>query len=549
MAQIVGSGARVAGRRAERLVLRLLGVTRARPDYTISPVRVPMRDGVELAADLYRPSTEPLGTLLVRGPYGRSLPFSLLMARIFAARGYRVLFVSSRGTFGSGGEFDPMRDEAADGQDVVAWMREQPWFSGTFGTLGGSYLGHTQWALLADPPPELAAAVISVGPHDFSRHAWGTGAFNLDLLEWSDGIAHQEEARGLRAAVHRARSRGRLRPVLDALPLADAAEAHFAGGAPWYRHRVTRPDLTDPYWKPMQHAAALERTSVPVLLISGWQDLFLDQTVEQYTRLHERGVDVALTIGPWTHIQVMSKGARTTTAQTLDWLDEHIAGRGGRRRPAPVRIHVTGAGQWRDLPAWPPPGTAQTLHLHHGGDLLASAPAGDAASTFTFDPADPTPTFGGPILAGGGMVDDGRLAARPDVLAFTSDPLEHDLEVLGGPEVELAHSTDNPHADLFVRLSEVDAKGRSRNVTEAYQRLAPDREPGPVRLALRHTAHRFRAGHRLRLLVAGGSHPQFARNLGTGENPGTGSTLKPATHTIRHGDGEPSRLVLPVAGN
>jgi uncharacterized protein len=189
-----------AARQVERLVLRLLGVTGARTDYAVTPVRVPMRDGVELAADLYRPATEPVGTLLVRGPYGRSLPFSLFMARAFAARGYQVLFVSSRGTFGSGGEFDPMRTEAADGQDVVSWMREQPWFTGTFGTLGGSYLGHTQWALLADPPPELVAAVISVGPHDFSRHAWGTGAFNLDLLEWSAMIAHQEDARGCCAA-------------------------------------------------------------------------------------------------------------------------------------------------------------------------------------------------------------------------------------------------------------------------------------------------------------------------------------------------------------
>ncbi|XVQ06915.1 CocE/NonD family hydrolase C-terminal non-catalytic domain-containing protein [Spirillospora sp. CA-255316] len=101
--------------------------------------------------------------------------------------------------------------------------------------------------------------------------------------------------------------------------------------------------------------------------------------------------------------------------------------------------------------------------------------------------------------------------------------------------------------DLFVRLSDVDGKGRSRNVTEAYVRLAPDREPGSIRLALRHTAHRFRAGHRVRLLIAGGSHPQFARNLGTGENPGTGSTLKPATHTIHHGDSASSRLMLPVA--
>jgi putative CocE/NonD family hydrolase len=208
-----------------------------------------------------------------------------------------------------------------------------------------------------------------------------------------------------------------------------------------------------------------------------------------------------------------------------------------------VRVHVTGAGRWRDLPTWPPRSTAQTLHLLPESALRDTPPPAGADATFTFDPATPTPTVGGPVLNGGGTVDDSTLAVRPDVFAFTGDPLTRDLEVLGAPEVVLGHSTDNPHADLFVRLSDVDEKGVSHNVTEAYRRLDPERGPEPIRLALRDTAHRFRAGHRLRLLVAGGSHPQFARNLGTGENPGTGAALKPATHTL-HLDA--SSLTLPV---
>jgi hypothetical protein len=506
-----------------------------------------MRDGVELAADLYLPGGEPAGTLLVRGPYGRGLPHSVLMARVWARHGYRVLFVSSRGTFGSGGEFDPMRTEAQDGQDVVAWMREQPWFTGTFATLGLSYLGHTQWALFADPPPELAAAVIAVAPHDFARHTWGTGALNQDLLEWSDMVAHQEDG-GVAALRSQATRAQRLRPVFDGLPLADVADAHLAGRAPWYRERVTRPDLDDPYWAPTRHGDALDRITVPVLLHSGWLDLFAEQTMQQYARLRERGVDVALTVGPWTHVELVGKGARTTTREALDWLDEHLARRGGRRRPAPVRVYITGADEWRDLLAWPPATTPLTLHPWPGGGLVAAEPPVDGApSSFTFDPADPTPTLGGPTLAQGGAVDDGPLAARPDVLAFTGAPLERDLDVLGAPRVELDHATDNPHADLFVRLSDVDRKGRSRNISEAYLRLDPARGSEPVVLALRDTAHRFRAGHRVRLLVAGGSHPQFARNLGTGEPQATGTRLLPCLHTVRHGAGGTTRLVLPTA--
>lgn len=140
-----------------------------------------MRDGVQLVADHYAPATsQPVGTLLVRGPYGRRFPFSLVFARIYAARGYHVVLQSVRGTFGSGGVFEPMVNEAADGADTVAWLREQPWFTGRFGTIGLPYLGFTQWALLHDPPPELAAAVITVGPHDFRASVWGTGSFTVN---------------------------------------------------------------------------------------------------------------------------------------------------------------------------------------------------------------------------------------------------------------------------------------------------------------------------------------------------------------------------------
>ena len=196
----------LGGRLMDRLATRLLGLEPSTTAYTIDQVRVPMRDGVELAADLYRPTSSPVGTILVRGPYGRSALMALPMARIFASRDYNALFVSCRGTFGSGGEFVPMVSEVDDGLDVVAWMRDQPWYTGSFATVGGSYLAFTQWALLTDPPPDLAAAVVSISPHDFGEHVWGTGAFRLDFLGWSDWIVHQEEGgvvRGLGSHRHR----------------------------------------------------------------------------------------------------------------------------------------------------------------------------------------------------------------------------------------------------------------------------------------------------------------------------------------------------------
>lgn len=544
------SGRSTIGRMTEGLLTRMLRMGPPTTDFTVTrAIGVPTRDGVELLADLYRPTSAAAGTLLVRGPYGRSLPVAFAMARLFAARGYNAFFVSTRGTFGSGGEFAPMMTEAEDGQDVVAWMVNQPWFTGTFATVGGSYLGHTQWAILADPPDELVAAVVSVGPHDFAHHAWGAGAFRLDFLGWSHQVAHQEDHSPVVGALRMAMPSNarRVRSALDALPLADGALALLGDRAPWYRDWVTRPDLTDPFWAPMQHGVALDRVNVPVLLIGGWQDLFLEQTIHQYRHLHERGVDVAMTVGPWSHIQVGSKGLSLTTTETFDWLDEHLARRSGRKRPSPVHVYVTGAKEWRNLPSWPPDTEALSLYLQPNGALSNQQPPVDAApSEFTYDPAHPTPSVGGPMLTGKCIVDDGPLAERADVLAFTGPVLDAPLELLGAAVVELAHESDNPHADLFVRISEVDAQGRSRNVTEGYRRLEPARVPGPVAVTMRDAAHRFAKGSRVRVLVAGGSHPHFAINLGTGENPGLGTELRPARHTVSHGRGGASRLVLPA---
>lgn len=508
--------------------------------YTVTRVRVPMRDGVELLADHYAPRGEPAGTLLVRCPYGRGFPSHLVFARLYAARGYHVILQSVRGTFGSGGVFTPIIDEAADGADTVAWLRRQPWFTGSFGTVGLSYLGSTQWALLTDPPPELAAAVIPVGPHDFSTSTWGTGAFSLnDFLGWSDLMAHQEGAGRIRQLW----AQRRLARATGELPLGAAGRALLGAGAPWYESWLEHPDCGDPFWEPMRLTAALDRVKVPVLLLSGWQDVFLDQTLTQYRRLRDRGVEVGLTVGPWTHSQMITAGLGTICRESLAWLDTHLAHRTGASRPNPVRIFVTGQG-WVELPDWSPTGTEQVLYLHTDRLDAAPPPGTTPPTQFRFDPANPTPTVGGRLLSPiGGYRDDRRLARRDDVLSFTGDVLAEDLSVFGTPAVELAHTADNPHVDLFVRVSEVHANGRSINVSDGYRRLPADREPGQVRIELDAIAHRFAAGSRIRLLIAGGCHPRFARNLGTGERPLSGTGLLPATHTVRLGS---SRLMLPV---
>lgn len=281
-----------------------------------------------------------------------------------------------------------------------------------------------------------------------------------------------------------------------------------------------------------------------MLLLTGWQDLFIEQTLAQYAQLRARGVPVAVTIGPWNHSHMLRKGAPTVLRETLAWLDTHLAAHHGASR-SPVRIHVNGAG-WIDLDDWPPPMPEQVRHLQSGGRLGDAMPPDTApASTFTYNPADPTPTIGGRLLSPqGGYRNDTKLAQRADVLSFTGDVLAQDLYVAGIPVLELSHSCDNPHNDLFVRVSEVDAKGRSHNVSDGYRRGTP--ASGTVTIELDAVAHRFRAGSRIRVLVAGGSHPRFTRNLGTGEPLLSGRRLAAATHTVHVGGGA-SRLLLPAS--
>lgn len=509
-----------------------------------------MRDGVLLHADHYEPIGDPVGTLLVRTPYGRrGFPFATLYGTAYAARGHHVILQSVRGTFGSGGQFSPAVHEADDGLDTAAWLREQPWYTGSFGTVGPSYLAHTQFAMLENPPEDLAASVAIVGVHDLAEATWGTGAFTAsDFLGWSHGLVHQEEPGRVRGVIRNLRQYSDVKRAVNEVPLGRSGRELLGDGAPWWEPWTDNSDLDDPFWAPYRRHGGLDRAGVPILLVGGWQDIFLDQTLEQYRRLRDRGAEVALTVGPWTHFHTMTRAAPAVLRESLDWFDRHLGDRPVPSRPR-ARIFVTGRGDWRELPDWPPEDVGPSvLFVEPEGLTAEPAACGGTVPTsqFTYDPADPTPTIGGRLLSpDSGRRRDDALAARADVLVFTGPELAEDLEVHGAPVVELDHRSDNPHFDVFVRISEVDAKGRSRNITDALRRFVRCSTGEPIRVTLDEIAHVFRAGHRIRLLIAGGSHPRYDRNLGTGEAPAAGSRMAPATHTIGHGGR--SRLILPIA--
>ena len=501
--------------------------------------QVPTRDGQLLKTDVHLPSdVEPKATVLIRSPYGRGFPLDVTQVRPLASRGYQVIVQSCRGRSGSTGTFDPMVREADDGHDTVAWLRDQPWFTGRLVTLGGSYLGFAQWALLTEPPAELAASAFIVAPHDFAEAIYGSGAFALgDFFGWSEAMTAPDDEGPLRQARRIARARRRGAPDLDSLPLSSAGAALLDGKAPWFQQWAEHEDINDAFWSRYRLDDALAAIDVPTLLVGGWHDAFLDQTLEQYDALRRRDVPVELTIGPWRHMDTVAKAAGEVTRVTVAWLDRQFAPAGSGEQAPTVRTFVTGAEEWRSSPDWPPPVADVELTLAEGA--LTDAAGDEGASSFTFDPADPTPAVGGRMLdpAGAGVKDNDALLRRPDVVTFTSEPLDRSWEICGRPTMTLALTVDNPHADLFVRLCDVNPKGTARNIADGFVRLdatAPAGDAQHVSLDLDACYHQVKQGHRLLLLIAGGAHPRYARNDGTGEPAATGTSLSSQRHTVHH---------------
>ena len=519
--------------------------------------------GGALITDHYIPQVAgPRPTVLVRTPYGRGFPWDHLFGGLVAERGFHVVIQSCRGTGGSGGEFQPFRHEQADGLATVAWLREQQWFTGVLATIGPSYLSYVQWALAADPPPELRAMVSQNGVSDLYSFVWPGGTFALEnvlvataaMLSFERGMAALVRS-GLRVA-------RRLRRVARQLPLIDAYPAALGTRVSHLDEWLQNPGRADAYWASLELGADRPVPPVPVSLLTGWWDACLDEVLERYRQLRDSGTPARLVVGPWTHTSGFNQGLAVVLGEALSWLRAYTA---DAQPPTPipnedlpVRVHVGGAGHWRDLAGWPPPEVArQPWYLGAGGRLAAEPPepqdAGEPGlSSFRYDPADPTPSVGGQLLTGkAGAADNRALEARPDVLVFTSAPLTGALDVIGPVSVRVRVRASGPDFDLFARLCDVDPRGRSRNVCDGIIRHRPgasgDGEaPDAVTVPMSATAYQFGAGHRLRLQVSGGAHPRFARNTGSGEPPATAVRLAPVEVQIVHEVSDPAVLSLPV---
>ncbi|MGW1714207.1 CocE/NonD family hydrolase [Streptomyces sp. NPDC002156] len=517
-------------------------------------LRVPMADGIELLADRWVPrgrEDDGLPVALIRTPYGRRGVQGGGSVRLLAERGFQVLVQSARGTFGSGGVFDPFRNERADGLSTLEWVVKQPWCAGSVVLVGASYMGFAQWAVADSLPPEVKAMIPMVTESALTLEFLRTDGFSLETpFEWGVMVAGQERPFAVLRQIAQA---SRNRRALATLPLSGADLAAL-GHRSDYLQSIFAHDTdglgsgVDERDDQLDHRHRVTGVSVPVSSIGGWYDIFLPGQLRDFRALQEAGRSARLTVGPWGHLSPHG----TPIREAVEFGLAHARGETPPERE-PVRLFVMGGvgekdGEWRDFGAWPPVGYApRRFHLAADG-VLGGEPGERAAhDTYRYDPADPTPAVGGVRMGrGAGRVANGELEARADVLTYTTPELEEDVEVVGEVGAEIWFRSSLAHADVFVRVCDVDARGRSYNVCDGLVSVTGADELRLVRVSLWPTAYRFRRGHRIRVQVSSGAFPRFARNTGSGEPHGTATVLLAADQEVHHGGGSPSAVVLPV---
>ena len=541
------------------------------PQYDVEVERaipVTMPDGVRLFTDHYYPQGGgDFPTILIRTPYGRGkeaalfggYPLSEMPAQRFAERGYHVILQGARGCLDSEGIFSPHINEAPDGQATAAWIEKQPWFNGSLGTWGPSYLGYMQWAVAAGKPASLKAMVPIVTSAENFSVTHPEGAFGLETrLRWSQGmhVMNKNHGRPFREMVNDrffGDQEDKLQAAFDQRPLLQADEVAAGEEIPLFRDILSHDRADDPFWTERDHSKAVAGVTSAVHLIGGWYDYYLRGILRDYATLKASGQSPYLTIGPWNHAN--PAGMMTGLREGITWFEAQLKGADSGLRDKPVRLFVMGTEEWREFDSFPPATHKTRFYLHAGHELSMEMPDVDSSpDNYRYDPADPTPSVGGAILGAdnAGAQDNQELEARSDVLTYRSFPLSEPMEIIGPVRLILYFRSTLDDTDFFGRLCDVDENGRSLNICDGLFRVTPGRGESQtdgslrIEIALWPTAHCFQPGHRLRLQVSSGAHPRWSRNLGRGKKIATAFEMAAANQTIYHDAAHPSSLTLPV---
>jgi putative CocE/NonD family hydrolase len=539
--------------------------------------RAPMRDGISLSADVYLPlGGSSLPTIVQWTPYESTRERFISWGIWFAQRGYAAVVVDVRGRYESDGHFTAWEHDGQDAHDTVTWAAGEQWSNGRVGTWGRSYGGLVQWQLAHLGHPNLVCIAPQVIHDDYFWDGyWTGGAFQLALTLgaaslWSSAMS-LITGPSARDIVLNDR-------VFGHLPLVELDEVTIGRKVDywrlWWEHQEN-----DEYWHGFRHRP--EKVDVPIFQQGGWFDPYSGSHLRSFAQIGERLPNRVL-MGPWSHEEDvedfrgdvdLSAAVTVVRDHELVFYDRFLKEESNDwdARP-PLELFVLGANEWRGEHEWPLARTEfSPWYLRSGGVLDRDVPRSDEpADRYSYDPADPVPTIGGvnsvltmtqgaetPIRPG--PIDQRELERRDDVLVYTSEPLERDLEVIGPVEMVLYAASSALDTDFVVRLCDVHPDGRSIFVTEGILRARYRNsnegdstellEPGEVaeyRIRCYPAAIVFKQGHRVRLDVTSSSFPRFSRNLNNGEDVGTSTRMVVAEQKVLHTDVYPSHVLLPV---
>ena len=561
---------------------------------------VPMRDGIKLATDIYRPDAKgKYPVILVRTPYGSESTQYSDRGRYFAGRGYVFAVQDCRGKYDSEGEWYGKRSETDDGSDTIDWLASREWSSGNIGMWGASYLGLVQWQVAPVQNPRLKALVPIVAPVTLgSEPAPCNGTANSPLgLSWlvtTDGRVNQN-----------------VNPydwnkIFWHLPLLELPQL-LGRKIPFWEKSL---NLQNGFWEEYLQSAAegrwsqkleqtkdfrtlYERIQIPILQVSGWFDgssescWYNFRQINRYARDPSAKKNQRVLMGPWTHFYTWSQYyTRSSKIGSLDfgpnslydvdnlvlrffdrWLKNIPNGLEGE---PPLKIFVMGTNEWLDAGEWPLPGTKSVpFYLHSGGaatsllgdgSLSLETPQNETSDHYVYDPAHPTPSLTSGenmALAASGPEDSRAIEERADVLVYTSDALKKDMVITGPVSAVLYVSTSAPETDFIVRLQDVHPDGSSYPVYVTYAGAFNTRCLKPIEsvpssekilkceFELPPTSQAFLRGHKIRVDICSSAFPLF-RNLNTGGNFALETKWNVAHQTVYHDKNHPSHVLLPV---
>ncbi len=569
----------------------------SKPTYEVveeANVGVPMRDGIKLATDIYRPKADgKFPIILTRTPYKKDM--DVLQARFYARRGYVLAVQDCRGRFGSAGIWEPFINEPKDGHDAIEWLAGQPWSNGKVGMIGGSYVGWVQWWAAREHPAHLVTIIPNVSPPDpFYNLPYEYGAFFIFGSIWWANILESNATADLSGAAMSQINEKKYQKLLRDLPVVDLDKKILGKENPYWRKWIDHPN-NDNYWEQANFLDYLKNVNIPVFHQSGWFDGDGIGTKLNYLRMKANGhPNQKLVVGPWGHTDRAARmigdidfGPQAIIDMPrlyLRWFDYWLKGidNGIIKEPL-VKIFLMNTNKWLEGNVYPLPETQfQKWYLTSGGKantskgdgvLSPSAPAqGAAHDAYVYDPGDPTPNPGyyeeteeqEKIVK---SVDEKKkevealhekvTQSRPDILVYQTKPLEKPLSFAGPLSAVLYASSSARDTDWFARLVWIKKDGKTFQLAEGKIRARFHKsmsqpeflKPGEIyeyTLDLWHTGITIPAGDSLRVEVASASFPMFSRNLNTGGHNETDTTFVKAEQKIYHDKLHPSHLLLPV---